>query len=85
MSDIVRSRAKRRCDTSLTGPDRILSVQYDKVIESETYVNELLGSPKEKESLWSLLTNTRILQLKMGRIDGQWPAPGVRRISLPNE
>lgn len=52
---------------------RLGRVQYDKVIESETYVNELLGNPKEKESLWGLITNTRVLQLKMGRIDGTSP------------
>ncbi|CAG8637796.1 8623_t:CDS:2, partial [Cetraspora pellucida] len=47
-----------------------VSLQYDKVIETETYINELLGSPKEKETLWSVVTNTRLLQLKWGRIDG---------------
>jgi glycerol-3-phosphate O-acyltransferase len=26
-----------------------ISLQYDKVIETESYVNELLGNPKEKE------------------------------------
>ncbi|CAG8839722.1 360_t:CDS:2, partial [Racocetra persica] len=46
-----------------------VSLQYDKVIETETYVNELLGSPKAKETLWSVVTNTRLLQLKWGRID----------------
>lgn len=46
-----------------------ISIQYDKVIETETYVNELLGNPKEKESLYGLMLNTRILQLKMGRIE----------------
>ncbi|CAG8484079.1 7131_t:CDS:10 [Paraglomus brasilianum] len=45
-----------------------MSIQYDKVIETETYVNELLGNPKEKESLWGIMTNTRLLQLKWGRI-----------------
>ncbi|CAG8741860.1 4460_t:CDS:2, partial [Acaulospora morrowiae] len=46
-----------------------VSIQYDKVIETESYVNELLGNPKERESLWGLVNNTRLLQLKMGRID----------------
>lgn len=54
-----------------------------------SYANELLGNPKEKESLWydcqaalqgygylihiyrGLVTNTRILQLKWGRVDGK--------------
>ncbi|CAG8509781.1 6104_t:CDS:10, partial [Scutellospora calospora] len=46
-----------------------VSLQYDKVIETETYVNELLGTPKERETLWGVVTNTRLLQLKWGRID----------------
>jgi hypothetical protein len=32
-----------------------VSVQYDRVIETETYVDELLGKPKEKESLSQLI------------------------------
>ncbi|CAG8665972.1 18965_t:CDS:10 [Gigaspora margarita] len=46
-----------------------VSLQYDKVIETETYVHELLGNPKEKETLWSVVTNSRLVQLKWGRID----------------
>lgn len=47
-----------------------ISIGYDKVIETSTYMNELLGNPKERESLWGMLTNTRVLQLKWGSIDG---------------
>jgi len=44
-----------------------VSVQYDRVIETETYVDELLGKPKEKESLAQLITRGGgKLQLKMG-------------------
>jgi hypothetical protein len=32
-----------------------VSVQYDRVIETETYVDELLGKPKEKETLSQLI------------------------------
>ncbi|OZJ06950.1 hypothetical protein BZG36_00135 [Bifiguratus adelaidae] len=46
-----------------------ISIGYDKVIETETYVNELLGRPKEKESIWALMTQSRLLQLKWGRVD----------------
>ncbi|RUS23116.1 hypothetical protein BC937DRAFT_92205 [Endogone sp. FLAS-F59071] len=46
-----------------------ISIGYDKVIETSTYMNELLGNPKERESLWAMLTNTRVLQLKWGSID----------------
>ncbi|RHZ75921.1 hypothetical protein Glove_208g142 [Diversispora epigaea] len=52
-----------------------MSVQYDKVIETESYVNELLGIPKERESLWGVVTNTSILQLKWGRIDVRFAKP----------
>ncbi|KAF9214025.1 hypothetical protein BGZ59_004443 [Podila verticillata] len=52
-----------------------ISIGYDKVIETETYINELLGIPKEKESLWGVITNSRLLQLKMGRIDVRFAKP----------
>lgn len=29
-----------------------MSLGYDKIIETSSYANELLGNPKEKESLW---------------------------------
>src|ERR1700738_1216137 len=44
-----------------------VSVQYDRVIETETYVDELLGKPKEKESLLGVITGGgEKLQLKLG-------------------
>jgi hypothetical protein len=44
-----------------------VSVQYDRVIETETYVDELLGKPKEKESLLGLISGGgEKLQLKLG-------------------
>ncbi|CAO3633120.1 unnamed protein product [Cunninghamella echinulata] len=46
-----------------------ISIGYDKIIETSSYANELLGNPKEKESLWGVITNTRLLQLKWGRVD----------------
>lgn len=52
-----------------------MSLQYDKVLETDSYINELLGNPKEKESLWGLVTNTRLLQLKMGRVDVRFAKP----------
>ncbi|KAJ1568809.1 hypothetical protein HK405_013563 [Cladochytrium tenue] len=39
-----------------------MSIGYDRVIEAEGYVSELLGRPKEKESLMQLLNNVNILQ-----------------------
>ncbi|GAA5896942.1 hypothetical protein JCM5296_002664 [Sporobolomyces johnsonii] len=52
-----------------------ISLQYDRVIETESYINELLGNPKEKESLSGLLLNTRVIQLELGRIDVRFQKP----------
>ncbi|KAF6767404.1 Phospholipid/glycerol acyltransferase [Kalmanozyma brasiliensis GHG001] len=53
-----------------------VSLQYDSVIESGTYVSELLGKPKEAESLLGLLSDSSsLLQLKMGRIDIRFDTP----------
>ncbi|KAI8824355.1 acyltransferase-domain-containing protein [Fimicolochytrium jonesii] len=52
-----------------------MSIGYDKVIETESYVNELLGTPKEKESLSQLFGNLNILQFKLGRIDIRFAKP----------
>ncbi|KAJ3165168.1 hypothetical protein HK101_000288 [Irineochytrium annulatum] len=52
-----------------------MSIGYDKVIETEGYVRELLGTPKEKESLYQLLNNANILQFKWGRIDVRFAKP----------
>jgi glycerol-3-phosphate O-acyltransferase len=46
-----------------------VSTQYDKVIEMDGYVNELLGIPKQKENLWDFLSSSKYLSLKMGRVD----------------
>jgi glycerol-3-phosphate O-acyltransferase len=53
-----------------------VSLQYDSVIESETYVTELLGKPKEQESLLGLLSGSgSLLSLKLGRIDVRFQKP----------
>ncbi|RKO99400.1 hypothetical protein CXG81DRAFT_14564, partial [Caulochytrium protostelioides] len=52
-----------------------MSIGYDKVIETGTYVNELLGSPKEKETLYGMLSNVNILGLGWGRIDVHFAEP----------
>jgi glycerol-3-phosphate O-acyltransferase len=68
-----------------------VSVQYDRVIETETYVDELMGKPKEKETLWQLITggggklslklgtktpsNRRSGELIIGRIDVHFAEP----------
>lgn len=52
-----------------------MSIDYDKVIETETYVSELLGTPKEKESLFQVLNSASLLKLKLGRIDIRFAKP----------
>lgn len=52
-----------------------VSIGYDKVIETSTYVNELLGTPKEKESLLQVMYNFNILSWKLGRIDIRFAKP----------
>ncbi|EGX54381.1 hypothetical protein AOL_s00004g30 [Orbilia oligospora ATCC 24927] len=52
-----------------------VSTQYDKVIESESYINELLGVPKKKENLYDFLNASSVLSLKMGRVDVRFHEP----------
>lgn len=53
-----------------------VSLQYDKVIEVDSYVNELLGTPKQKESLVDFLSaSSSILSLNMGRVDCRFHEP----------
>ena len=69
------------CNTILRGKARDcwilpVSVQYDRIIETESYVDELLGKPKEKETLWQLVTGGGgKLSLKLGRIDVHFAEP----------
>ncbi|KAJ3032685.1 hypothetical protein HDV00_007205 [Rhizophlyctis rosea] len=52
-----------------------MSIGYDKVIETESFVNELMGRPKEKESIAQLLGNLNILSFTWGRIDIRFAKP----------
>ena len=52
-----------------------ISLQYDRVVETDAYISELLGRPKEKESLMSMLSSLDILQLKLGRVDVRFKEP----------
>ncbi|KAI9017525.1 acyltransferase-domain-containing protein [Gaertneriomyces semiglobifer] len=62
-----------------------MSIGYDKVIETESYVNELLGTPKQKESLFQLLTSANILQFKWGRIDIRFAKPYSLRAYIDSQ
>ena len=53
-----------------------VSTQYDKVIETEGYVTELLGTPKKAENLSDFLTGgSSVLSLKLGRVDVRFHDP----------
>ncbi|KAG9244260.1 acyltransferase [Calycina marina] len=52
-----------------------VSTQYDKVIETEGYVGELLGIPKKKENLTDFLSASSVLSLKLGRVDVRFHEP----------
>lgn len=67
-------------DSVLTGrvEDAIVcpvSTQYDKVVETEGYVTELLGVPKKKENLADFLSASSVLSLKLGRVDVRFHEP----------
>ncbi|KAF2754546.1 glycerol-3-phosphate acyltransferas-like protein [Pseudovirgaria hyperparasitica] len=52
-----------------------VSTQYDKVIEVDSYISELLGQPKQKENLMDFLSASSILSLKLGRVDVRFHEP----------
>lgn len=52
-----------------------VSLQYDKVIEVDSYVSELLGKPKQKENLSDFLSSSSVLALNLGRIDCRFCEP----------
>ncbi|KAJ9304980.1 hypothetical protein DTO217A2_5472 [Paecilomyces variotii] len=52
-----------------------VSTQYDKVVETESYISELLGQPKRKESLADLISSSSVLSLKLGRVDVRFHEP----------
>ena len=52
-----------------------VSSQYDKVLEVDSYVRELLGQPKQKENLRDFLSASSVLSLKLGRIDVRFHEP----------
>jgi 1-acyl-sn-glycerol-3-phosphate acyltransferase len=52
-----------------------VSTQYDKVIEVDSYISELLGTPKKKENLQEFLSASSILNLRLGRVDVRFHEP----------
>ncbi|KAL8741338.1 MAG: hypothetical protein Q9190_006041, partial [Brigantiaea leucoxantha] len=52
-----------------------VSTQYDKVVETESYISELLGQPKPKENLKDFLSASSVLSLRLGRVDVRFHEP----------
>ncbi|EMC91667.1 hypothetical protein BAUCODRAFT_79132 [Baudoinia panamericana UAMH 10762] len=52
-----------------------VSIQYDKVIEVDSYVNVLLGQPQPREDLSGFLARADVLSLKLGRVDVRFHEP----------
>ncbi|KIH92310.1 hypothetical protein SPBR_02324 [Sporothrix brasiliensis 5110] len=70
---ILDSLLSGRVDDTIIIP---VSTQYDKVIETEGYVTELLGQPKKAENLSDFLTGgSSVLSLKLGRVDVRFHEP----------
>jgi glycerol-3-phosphate O-acyltransferase len=72
LSFILDSILSGRVDDTIICP---VSTQYDKVIETEGYVGELLGVPKKKENLADFLSASSVLSLKLGRVDVRFHEP----------
>lgn len=72
LSYILDSILSGRVEDAIICP---VSTQYDKVIETEGYVTELLGVPKKKENLADFLSASSVLSLKLGRVDVRFHEP----------
>ncbi|QSS53659.1 male sterility protein [Histoplasma capsulatum var. duboisii H88] len=72
LSFILDSVASGRIEDAIICP---VSTQYDKVIETESYISELLGQPKQKENLLDFLNSSSVLSLKLGRVDVRFHEP----------
>ncbi|OTB01084.1 hypothetical protein M426DRAFT_323736 [Hypoxylon sp. CI-4A] len=73
LSFILDSLLSGRVEDAIVCP---VSTQYDKVIETEGYVTELLGVPKKKENLADFLSGgSSVLSLRLGRVDVRFHEP----------
>ncbi|KAI8942706.1 hypothetical protein NX059_000754 [Plenodomus lindquistii] len=69
---MLESVASGRVEDAIICP---VSTQYDKVIEVDSYISELLGQPKPKENLLDFLSASSVLSLKLGRVDVRFHEP----------
>jgi glycerol-3-phosphate O-acyltransferase len=50
-------------------------IGYEKLFEGRSYVGELMGRPKQKESLWSLILSVRSLKKNFGKVHVNFGEP----------
>ncbi|KAK3361089.1 hypothetical protein B0T24DRAFT_114108 [Lasiosphaeria ovina] len=73
LSFVIDSLLSGRIEDAVICP---VSTQYDKVVETEGYVTELLGVPKKKENLADFLSGgSSMLSLRLGRVDVRFHEP----------
>jgi glycerol-3-phosphate O-acyltransferase len=82
LSFIMDSILSGRVEDAIICP---VSTQYDKVIETEGYVGELLGVPKKKENLADFLSASSVLSLKLGRVDVRFHEPWSLRSFIQDQ
>ena len=72
LSFVLDSVLSGRVDDVIVCP---VSTQYDRVLETESYISELLGQPKAKENLQDFVSASSILSLRLGRVDVRFHKP----------
>ena len=72
LSYVLDAVASGRVDDAVICP---VSTQYDKVVETESYISELLGKPKQAENIMDFLSSSSVLSLKLGRVDVRFHEP----------
>ena len=83
LSFILDSILSGRVEDTIICP---VSTQYDKVVETEGYVTELLGVPKKKENLADFLSSgSSVLSLKLGRVDVRFNKPWSLRTFIEDQ
>ncbi|KAF1846631.1 acyltransferase-domain-containing protein [Cucurbitaria berberidis CBS 394.84] len=82
LSYMLDSVASGRVEDAIICP---VSTQYDKVIEVDSYISELLGQPKPKENLVDFLSASSVLSLKLGRVDVRFHEPWSLRTFIDQQ
>ena len=67
----------RSCSRSQGRPRAFVPVYigYERVMEGQTYVRELAGRPKQRESLWQLVKSIRSIRRVFGRVHVNFGEP----------